>query len=756
MSKRIRSRRTPRSSQLATADAPQASSGVPWSSNSPPTAATVLAGAVYLASLPMASPSLGQSSADPQEMEEVLVSARYQNSLVNRLPISIEELPYSLSIIDRDFIDDRGFVRPLAALQTLPNVVLEGDEFNSGAPFFLVRGFAASILVNNRPETNSRGFGRRDDSFVERYEVLKGPASISLGPILPGGIINTVTKLPQEEAFLRYELSAGSFGTHRLQLDGNAGALGGNESIRGRMTVSYENIQSPQPLEERETFAIRPVIDFNIGERTRGHVSAAYKESDSVPSLPFAIFQDGRVPAAFDNETFFGPPANVGAQGDDTLIDGELQHEFLDNLKLTLRGSYQETDLDYQNTQGLYNYNFDEGRFGIAPSNPVGNFYASTGTFDEDVTYFDGQLAWNTALGSTKVDVVVGATSQETNELSTFGFDGFNAVVNINSPDFLALPVPVNTATPTPFFDGTIDLVSFYSEAIFRPTEWLTIPVGVRRDDLENTLRDPTSGGDDLAEDDFVQETTEDFDDTSFRIGATAAVTDDINVYISFAESFVPQSGVLRSGSAIGPETAESIEIGVKAQFLQGRLSVQSAIFDTVRENVANADPNNTVGENFVVGVGEQTHQGFELAVNGALTDALNLSLSYGYLDAEFTRDLDGNQGLRPSVAPDHTFSTYLSYTFDSGVLRNLQVGAGARYLSDRPGSTGSGLEYDGYELFDMFATYQLSDSVKLRFNINNVTDEEYLESVGNSGRPAGGFVFGDPRTFLFTLEGGF
>ena len=714
--------------------------------------ASSLAVAVCAASAQLA---LAQGDSQAPEIEEVLVSARFQNSLVNRVPITLEELPFSLDIIDRDFIDERGFIRPLEALQTIPNVVLSEDQFASGAPSFLIRGYAASILINNRPETTSRGFGRRDDSFVERYEVLKGPASISLGPVLPGGIINTVTKSPEEEQFVNVELSAGSFGTHRAQIDANAGALG-TDAVRGRITMSYENVEFAQGNAEREGFAVRPVIEIDLGERTRSQFSAAYKELDSVPSLPFAIFQDGTIPPAFDNSTYFGPPAGVGAQGEDVMFDGEIRHDFLDNLTLTLRGSYQDTNLDYQNTQGLYNYNFDEGQFGIAPSNPVGNFYASTGSFDEEVTYFDAQLAWGTEVASSELNIVVGATVQETNGLSTFGFDGFNAVIDITDPDFGALPVPVNTVTPTPFFDTTDDLTSYYAEAVFRPTDWLTIPVGVRRDSLENAIRDPTSGGDDLAEDDFVQVTVAETDDTSFRIGATASVTDDINVYISFAESFIPQSGVTRSGAPVGPETAESIELGVKATFFDGRLSVRSAVFDTVRENVANGDPNNGPQDNFVVGVGEQTHRGFELGVNGELLPNLRLDASYGYLDAEFTRSLDGLEGLRPSEAPENTFSAYLSYAFTEGSLQNLRVGGGMRYLSDRPGSSGSGLEFDGYDIYDVFATYAFGGKYKFRVNVNNVTDEEYIESVGNSGRTAGGFQFGQPRTLLFTIEGSF
>ena len=62
-------------------------------------------------------------------------------------------------------------------------------------------------------QNNFRGSGARDDSFVERYEVLKGPASISLGPIGAGGVINTVTKVPESEPFTALDLRGDHFGT---------------------------------------------------------------------------------------------------------------------------------------------------------------------------------------------------------------------------------------------------------------------------------------------------------------------------------------------------------------------------------------------------------------------------------------------------------------------------------------------------------------------------------------------------------------
>ncbi|MEM9286823.1 MAG: TonB-dependent siderophore receptor, partial [Pseudomonadota bacterium] len=692
--------------------------------------------------------------------------SKFQNSLVNRLPIEIEKVPYSIDVLDRDFIDERGFIRPLEALQTLPNVYLFGDEFSSGAPFFLIRGFAASILVNNRPESNSRGVGRRDNAFVERYEVLKGPASISLGQVLPGGIINTVTKLPTAEQSLDVEVRGGSFGTFRFEADANTGEFFGGK-LTARFTAAYENNEFANGVERRQVTALRPIIAAEFSPDTRARLSVAYRSVGTTPGLKFGVFRDGTVPEAFDNRTFFGPPSNSSTDGDDVFVDSEIQHDFLDNLKLTVRGSYQDTSFDYQNTQGFYNYQFDidsSGNFGfgISDLNPILYSYDSVGTFDERVAYVDAQVAW-TDIASSWVDVVVGATYQDTDSDQTFLVEtpgifpnNFFAtrrldVINPNQNEFA---VPINSTMPIDGQNVPNDqfqnnrLFSAYSEISLQPVERFNILAGVRYDDLRTTIQTQVDG----------QDTVDETDNVSFRIGGTIEAIEDINIYASFAESFIPQEGVLRDGDAIGPETARSIEVGVKGKILDGRITVRGALFTTRRQNVANADPLNNAAENFVVGVDRQRHRGFEFFAGGQITDAIDFTISYGFLDAEFTGDPDtfDDVGLSPTVAPKHTFSAFASYTVQEGVVEGLKIGGGVRYASMRFGSAGSDIMYPGYTLVDSFASYEVNDTYKIQLNVNNLLDEEYLEEVGNSGRTSGGFDFGEPRVILATLNASF
>ncbi|MGC4098080.1 MAG: hypothetical protein QM706_13275 [Nitrospira sp.] len=79
----------------------------------------------------------------------------------------------------------------------------------------------------------------RIEGIVERYEVVKGPASIVGGAANPGGIVNRITKTPQRSNFTTVEANFGSYDFYRGLIDTN-GILPKYESIRGRLVFAVE------------------------------------------------------------------------------------------------------------------------------------------------------------------------------------------------------------------------------------------------------------------------------------------------------------------------------------------------------------------------------------------------------------------------------------------------------------------------------------------------------------------------------------
>ncbi|MFT5298792.1 MAG: iron complex outermembrane receptor protein, partial [Colwellia sp.] len=320
---------------------------------------TPLAAAISLA---LAAPIAfaDEETVKEEDIEKIIVTSQFQQSLINRIPVKPKELPFTLNIVDSDLLDTRNFARPIEALTTLPNIFRTEDRRGTGGTGFLSRGFEAPILVDNRVQNNFRGTGARDSSFVERYEVLKGPASIASGPVGAGGIINTVTKSPTENSAANVKLRADQFGSTGVDFDVNAGELDNSGTVLLRVSGAYRDFKFDADEVSRKTTALRPVAIFNLSDATSVKASIAYTKHEVTPPAGFPLMENGDIPDGIDTGTFAGYQNSEG-EVEDTLVNLEVSHEFLDNLKLTVRGSKQQTDFDYKNTSGLYNYRGDAG-----------------------------------------------------------------------------------------------------------------------------------------------------------------------------------------------------------------------------------------------------------------------------------------------------------------------------------------------------------------------------------------------------------
>lgn len=124
----------------------------------------------------VSAPALAQSETAAEDKEEILVTgSRFQNSLVNRLPIEPRELPFSLNIVDKSVMEERGFINPLDVLETVPNVVRVQTQLLPTGGSYFIRGLYASVLTNNRPENDSRGAGRRTCPTLSGLKWSKAP-----------------------------------------------------------------------------------------------------------------------------------------------------------------------------------------------------------------------------------------------------------------------------------------------------------------------------------------------------------------------------------------------------------------------------------------------------------------------------------------------------------------------------------------------------------------------------------------------------
>jgi len=661
-----------------------------------------------------------------EEIEKIVVTNKFQQSLINRIPVTQKELPFTLDVIDSELLENRNFTRPIEALTTLPNIARTEDRLGTGTTSFLSRGFEAPVLVDNRFQVNFRGMGSRDDSFVERYEILKGPASIASGPVGAGGIINTVTKTPTEIKSVDLKLRADQFGSAGVDFDVNFGELNDSGTVLVRISGAHRDFKFDADHATRVTTAIRPVAIFNIGSDTSIKTSVAYRKNESNPYGGFPLTSEGEIPEGIETDTFTGfvdGDSNI----EDVLYDVELNHDFLDNLKLTVRGSKQSTDNEYKHLGGIYSYDgLTTGDHTYISENAAKN--------SMDASFIDAQLAYQTHYQGLSQDFVIGIANSGNDWKREFSE---NYRWEKLSLDQIGDPIygwdDESYGNYYLFQSTDQKLKSIFAEAALRPNEDLTITAGIRYDDLEqNNFRRGDYGFDDS--------------EITTRLGASYTLSDNINLYGSFAQAFIPQYRALKDGEPKA-ETSDGIEFGVKGTIFDNIMSFQTAVFSTKRKDVAVTDSENP---DYAVLAGEVDVQGIEFSSTTMLTESLTLAFNAGYTDIEVSEE-DKLKGVTALVFPEVTGSLYLNYEAFSGVLEGLNLSGGLRHVGESEG----GKTWDGYNVADINASYPVTENINLSLGILNLTDEKYIENTQTAGvnKFTYGAVLGAPRTFTMTLR---
>lgn len=219
---------------------------------------TALAAPAALAQpTPASAPPVTQPSA---AVAETVVTA-------TRIPTPIERVPGSVTVIDRQTIEERGYQTLAEALVSVPGLsVIQSGGLGQPSSAF-IRGTASrhalvlldGVPVNDASEPNG-AFNFGNDLLgleVERIEVLRGPASSLYGSGAIGGVVNIVTRrAPADRPIEAFgELAGGSNRTLRGG-GGIAGTVG-----------QFDYLLSLRSLSTRGTDATPGRFYANTGER---------------------------------------------------------------------------------------------------------------------------------------------------------------------------------------------------------------------------------------------------------------------------------------------------------------------------------------------------------------------------------------------------------------------------------------------------------------------------------------------------------
>ena len=148
------------------------------------------------------------------------------------LDVSMSEQGGSVSLIPREEIAQRNEALAVDLLRYLPGVAVAQNGAAGGAAGLFLRGgnYNFNLVQIDGVTINSFGgafdFAHVPTSWLERVEVIRGPQSAVYGPYANSGVVNFVTRAPEDSPPLDLLAEAGTYHERRFSL-GSAGSFHG-------------------------------------------------------------------------------------------------------------------------------------------------------------------------------------------------------------------------------------------------------------------------------------------------------------------------------------------------------------------------------------------------------------------------------------------------------------------------------------------------------------------------------------------------
>ncbi|MGM3306414.1 TonB-dependent siderophore receptor [Anabaena sp. WFMT] len=655
-----------------------------------------------------------EPSAQSDEPIELVVTGeqnRYRvpnASTGTRTDTLIRDIPQTIQVVPEEVIRDQRVTRLRDALLNVGGVIQDGG-FGGGIDQLGIRGFfGGGILVDGFKD--GRG-GIRETANVERIEVLKGPASVLYGGVEPGGVINLVTKQPLRDPYYNAEFSVGSFSTFRPSID-ISGPINSDKTLLYRLNSVYESSEGFRDFNQNiQRFFISPTLKWEIGQATNVTFQFDYLNDERPFDRGFLAFGNGILDIPL--KRILGEPDDV-RKVEEIGFSYRLEHNFNDNWKIRNAFRYQSSDdfdyraepVSFNETTGILSRNFrsndDYGETYTLQTDVVGKF--TTGSINHTLL-FGVDLARDTS-GGTQKRLPGGLTPS---------IDVFNPVYNaIPRPGLEALTNVVRNN------QNTSDSLGIFLQDQIALADNLKFLVGGRLDIVDQKSRN------------FLNDSESSQYDTAItpRLGIVYQPIQPISLYASYSQSFQPNFGTRVDGSVLEPERGTQYEVGVKSEFLDGRLAATLAAYNITKLNIATTDPANP---DFSIPIGKQRNQGLEFNVAGQIQPGWNVIASYSYIDAEITESNDGLAGNQPPNVPFNTASLWTTYQLQRGSLQGLGFGLGLFYVGDRQGDTDNTYIIPSYLRTDAAIYYQ-RDNWRAGINIQNLLNEKYFQGA-NFGR---------------------
>lgn len=619
-------------------------------------------------------------------------------------------VPQAVTVITADQLEDQGITQLGNALRFVPGISMESGEGQRDEVFIRGQETTADFYLD----------GLRDDAEyfrslynVERVEILKGSNALIFGRGAGGGAINRVSKTADTGMFFASAAaSVDSFGAYSVSGDVNT-PISQNAALR--LNATYENFNNDRDFYNGRFIGFTPTLTIEPSPDTRFVASYTYDNDERVTDRGIPSLNG--LPLMGYEDTFFGDPDYNSSEVEVHIARARVEHDF--SRALSFNASLQYADYD------KFYANLVPGGGTTATTVNISGYESATTR-----TNLIGQtnLVGNFNTGSVGHTILVGAefTSSDTDSVRDQARFNNGTATSITVDLAQVIVPPAFILVPQRASTSDLSTVSFYVQEQM-DLGIIQLVAGVRYDEF------------DLQTVDLVANYAAARKDSRWspRLGLIIKPQDNISLYASYSESFLPQSGnqfsVLDSVDvALEPETFENLEAGIKWA-IQPELFLTAAVFRLTRDNTQAPAPS---GSGLTVAAGTSRVDGFEFGLAGELVDNLNVSLGYAYLDGEITQTTNAAAaGTVLQQVAKHHITAWGRYD----VTERLGFGAGVIHQSKQFASLSNNVVLPAYTRVDAAIYFDVTEMLALQLNVENLFDEEYYPSAhgDNNIQPA-------------------
>ncbi|MBW4543126.1 MAG: TonB-dependent receptor [Symplocastrum torsivum CPER-KK1] len=671
---------------------------------------------------------------DGEETElEIVVTA-------TRTAQELPKVPRSVTVITRDEIEQQATVtRDVQDIlaQTVPGYGPPTERAFTDTTASL-RGRAPLVLIDGVPQnTNSGNFGRQlqtiDPASIERIEVVRGPSAI-YGQGATGGVINIITRKPNEEQRLRTtvevgvtaalgELEAESFGNYQeYGLEINEGDVDliinlSRDDVGASFDAEGDRLAITQGIDESETFNLLGKVGWDINDQQRLELSASHYSTerdtnaisdpiiDDIPGIqkPRAIvFEEGI--------DFIG----TSPQSDrNTALNLNYTNQNVFGSQLGLQAYFRDNTVY---TEGRDRRNRDQGidQRVVEAENWGARLQIET-PFNQEETV---SLLWG---------------ADYANEENSFFRNLFDSEEFDNSEGRVFRKIGEETIVPP--YD--VESLGLFAQLQWDVSDRVALSGGARYDRFDLSVPSYTSFlGDE------VEGGKRNFDDIVFNVGAVYQATDEVSLYANYAQGFsvpnlvdvlfAPPAGFNFESSVrdLQPQKVNNYEIGVRGNW--SKVQVSLAGFFNESDLGAALIPTDDFFE--LVRAPERIY-GIEATLDWQPGGGFSLGGTLGWSEGEvdLPDDDEGYLALGNDRIQPLKLTAFVEHQTTPGWRNRLQ----AVLVGNRDRAFEDGIDLspvESYVVLDYLGSIQLGPGM-LQIGIRNLLDNQYFQAYDQSLR---------------------